>query len=161
MGVDCATFDRVLLFLEACARGTPDAFSCDIQALEPLGQAARALGCRPLREWCQRLGDFQSRIRMHHWADIVKHNESGGCIVTMDGMVFDLEAWLPEHPGGSTITATGAQQGLHRLLRAVPRVARVLHLPARVLHRRDLEGGARARPPRGGARVRRLHAAAA
>jgi len=23
--------------------------------------------------------------------------------VTMDGMVFDLEAWLPEHPGGATI----------------------------------------------------------
>jgi cytochrome b involved in lipid metabolism len=21
----------------------------------------------------------------------------------MDGMVFDLEAWLPEHPGGATI----------------------------------------------------------
>ena len=24
-------------------------------------------------------------------------------MVTMDGMVFDLLAWLPEHPGGSTI----------------------------------------------------------
>ena len=21
----------------------------------------------------------------------------------MDGMVFDLEAWLPEHPGGATV----------------------------------------------------------
>ena len=26
-----------------------------------------------------------------------------GCWVVMDGMVFDLEAWLPEHPGGATI----------------------------------------------------------
>ena len=112
VGVDCATFDRVLLFLEACARGTPDAFSCDIQALEPLGQAAQALGCRPLRECCEkRLGDFESRIRMHRWADVTKQNDSGGCWVTMDGMVFDLEAWLPEHPGGSTIIP---QQALNK-----------------------------------------------
>ena len=23
--------------------------------------------------------------------------------MVMDGMVFDLEAWLPEHPGGATV----------------------------------------------------------
>ena len=48
---------------------------------------------------------------MHRWADVTKQNDSGGCWVTMDGMVFDLEAWLPEHPGGSTIIP---QQALNK-----------------------------------------------
>ena len=41
--------------------------------------------------------------------------------------------------------AAGAQSGLHGLLRAVPRLARVVHVPARVLHRRASTGGAGAR----------------
>ncbi len=102
--VDCATFDRVLLFLEASARGDSEQFGFDMHALEPLAHAARVLGCRALLECTQRrLGDFESRIRMHRWEDVVKHNRSGGCFVTMDGMVFDLEAWLPHHPGGPSI----------------------------------------------------------
>ena len=40
---------------------------------------------------------------MHRWADVVAHNGAGGCMVTMDGMLFDLAQWLPEHPGGATI----------------------------------------------------------
>ena len=40
---------------------------------------------------------------MHRWAEVVARNDAGGCWVVMDGMVFDLEAWLPEHPGGATI----------------------------------------------------------
>jgi cytochrome b involved in lipid metabolism len=112
VSVDCATFDRVLLFLEAHARGTVETFSCDISTLETLNRAGASLGCRPLVEWCgHRLGDFESRIRMHHWTDVVAANDAGGCIVTMDGMVFDLEAWLPEHPGGSTIIP---QQALNK-----------------------------------------------
>ena len=110
--VECAIFDRVLLFLEAHARGNAEAFAFDISSLEQMGQAAGALGCRVLRECCEkRLGDFESRIRMHRWADVTKQNDSGGCWVTMDGMVFDLEAWLPEHPGGSTIIP---QQALNK-----------------------------------------------
>lgn len=89
---------------QATARGKADQFVFDINSLEELERAAKALGCRELHERCaQKLGDFQSRIRMHHWADVVKHNESGGCWIVMDGMLFDVEAWLPEHPGGSTI----------------------------------------------------------
>ena len=49
------------------------------------------------------MGDFKSRVRMHRWADVVQRNDAGGCWVVMDGMIFDLEAWLPEHPGGATI----------------------------------------------------------
>ena len=32
--------------------------------------------------------------------------------MTMDGMVFDLEAWLPQHPGGATIIP---QQALNKV----------------------------------------------
>lgn len=75
-----------------------------MHSLEALGQAAATLGCRKLLECVQRkLGDFKSRIRLWRWDEIKKHNEAGGCMVTMDGMVLDLEAWLPEHPGGATI----------------------------------------------------------
>eukprot|EP00966_Prymnesium_polylepis_P046201 1069756-Prymnesium_polylepis.1 len=58
----------------------------DIHSLEDLDRAARRLGCRELHERCaQRLGDFESRIRLHRWADVVRHNDAGGCWITMDG----------------------------------------------------------------------------
>jgi len=102
--VDCATFDRVLLFLEAASRGRAEDFAFDIATLGDVAKAAQTLGCRQLRECCEKkLGDFESRVRLHRWGDVVRQNERGGCWVTMDGMVFDLEAWLPEHPGGATI----------------------------------------------------------
>ena len=42
---------------------------------------------------------------------MLAHNNSvGGCWVTMDGAVFDLEAWLPEHPGGATIIPQQARR---------------------------------------------------
>jgi len=108
--VECCTLDRVLLFLEAAARGRSEAFVFDIHSLEDLDRAAKALGCRELHERCaQRLGDFESRIRMHRWADVVKHNNSGGCWIVMDGMLLDVEAWLPEHPGGTTIIPAQAR----------------------------------------------------
>ena len=104
VSVDCATFDRVLLFLEAVNRGTADTYTFDMQSLPQLAAAAAALQCRPLKEACARkLGAFEERIQIHRWADVVRHNKAGGCWVTMDGMVYDLEAWLPAHPGGATI----------------------------------------------------------
>ena len=104
VSVDCATFDRVLLFLEAVNRGTADTYTFDMQSLPELAAAAAALQCRPLKEACARkLGAFEERIQIHRWADVVRHNKAGGCWVTMDGMVYDLEAWLPAHPGGATI----------------------------------------------------------
>lgn len=112
VAVDCATFDRVLLFLEAAGRGLASSFAVDINSLPQLAGAAQALGCRELKETCaKKLGAFEERICMHRWADVVAHNAAGGCMVVMDGMVFDLAQWLPEHPGGETIIP---QQALNR-----------------------------------------------
>jgi len=49
------------------------------------------------------LGDFEKRLRTYRWAEVEAHNARGGCWVVMDGMVCDVERWLPEHPGGETI----------------------------------------------------------
>ena len=63
--VDCSTFDRVLLFLEAANRGRPYEF--DMQTLPQLAAAAAALGCRALREACARkLGAFEERVQEPH-----------------------------------------------------------------------------------------------
>ena len=102
--VGCLAFDRALLFLESIARGVSEDFLIEASAIDEMEATAKALGCRALAECVsRRKGDFQSRIDLHHWEDIVAHNDKGGCWVTMDNMVFDLEAWLPEHPGGATI----------------------------------------------------------
>ena len=86
------------------SRGQADDFAFDMHTLPNLSLAAQALGCRLLHESCARkLGAFEERIQIHRWPDVMRHNEAGGCWVTMDGMVYDLEAWLPEHPGGATI----------------------------------------------------------
>lgn len=44
--VDCATFDRVLLYLEAAAKGLASSFNFDINTLPALLKASEALGCR-------------------------------------------------------------------------------------------------------------------
>lgn len=110
--IDCLTFDRILLFLEAAAVGTSRDFNFDVATLDDMDEAAKWLGYRLLQECVARKkGDFKSRITMHKWEDIVRQNEAGACYVTMDGMVLDLKAWLPQHPGGATIIP---QQGLNR-----------------------------------------------
>ena len=71
--------DRVLLFLEAAARGAASSFCFEAHVLEEMSAAARSLGCRTLQESVAvRLGDFESRVRMHRWADVVRHNDAGG-----------------------------------------------------------------------------------
>ncbi len=104
VSVGCLAFDRALLWLEASAKGAADGFAIEASVLDEMGDAAEALGCRALADCVsRRRGDFISRIQLHRWADVVAHNDRGGCWIAMSGMVFDLEAWLPEHPGGSTI----------------------------------------------------------
>lgn len=101
--VDTLTFDRVLIFLESQALGkTPPSFG--IHLIPALKEEASSLGLVSLHSWCeQRLGDSAARRRWHSFAEIEKRNGAGECLLTMDGMVFDVTKWLPEHPGGSRI----------------------------------------------------------
>lgn len=105
--VDCLTFDRVLLYLEHEARSEPDvAFAFDPAHTEELLTAATTLGCSGLQDVCrQRLGEFATRVRTDaiRWDEVVRRNHSGDVWLVMDGMVFDVTRWLPEHPGGSVI----------------------------------------------------------
>jgi cytochrome b involved in lipid metabolism len=72
--------------------------------LQELSEAARALGLRSLDDWCcsQREG-FSARLREYSFEEIRAANAAGGCLLLIDGMVLDVKAWLPEHPGGSSI----------------------------------------------------------
>ena len=101
--VDCATFDRVLVWLEAEALGRSPP-EHDIRIVEELAEAADALGLASLAEYCaDRLGKHESRRRVRSWREVVEHNERGGCWIVIDGMVLDVKRWLPEHPGGDRI----------------------------------------------------------
>jgi Cytochrome b5-like Heme/Steroid binding domain len=98
-----SVFDKVLLFLEAHDAGSPvPAFS--LSHLQELSEAARALGLRSLDDWCcsQREG-FSARLREYSFEEIRAANAAGGSLLLIDGMVLDVKAWLPEHPGGSSI----------------------------------------------------------
>lgn len=72
--VDCPTFDKVLLFLEAEALGRAHEFNVDINLADDLLQAARTLGCQPLEDVCLRLlGDFESRIREYTFSEVKEY----------------------------------------------------------------------------------------
>lgn len=102
--VDCCTFDRVLLYLQADVLGHGAEWNVDINLADLLLEAARRLGCRSLEELClQKMGDFHSRIREYRFDEIKRANAHGQCWIIVDGMVLDVTRWLPEHPGGNTI----------------------------------------------------------
>ena len=98
-----SVFDRVLLFLEALDAGSQlPAFS--LTHVDELSEAARALGLRSLEEYCASQRDgFTARLREYSFAEVRAANAAGACLLLIDGMVLDVKAWLPEHPGGSTI----------------------------------------------------------
>ena len=104
VAADCCTFDRVLLYLEATARG--QAFDFDPEHLEDMTKAAEELKLGGLIDLCnQKRGAFDSRVRKEPitFDEIVQRNAAGEMLLTMDGMVLDVTRWLEEHPGGSVI----------------------------------------------------------
>jgi cytochrome b involved in lipid metabolism len=111
VNTDCCTFDRVLLFLEAQFKGR--SFDILPEHLEDMSAAAEVLKLQPLKDLCdKKRGAFESRVRKEpiSFDEIVARNTRGGdnpgdqeTLLLMDGMVFDITRWLPEHPGGSTI----------------------------------------------------------
>mmetsp|Transcript_29493 Transcript_29493/g.75717 ORF Transcript_29493/g.75717 Transcript_29493/m.75717 type:complete len:467 (-) Transcript_29493:32-1432(-) len=101
--VDCLSFDRVLLFLEAAHLGREPPHVPAFQ-LEEMLQAARSLGLRSLEDHCMaRLGELQTRVRLHSLDEVQERNAAGEMLILIDGMVLDVTRWLPEHPGGATI----------------------------------------------------------
>lgn len=67
-------------------------------------QAADALGLRSLRDHCGALlGDRAASLSLFTFADVRARNAAGQAWLLLDGMVLDVTAWLPEHPGGAAI----------------------------------------------------------
>lgn len=103
VAVDCLVFDRVLIYLEALSLGHP-APTFSLTLIDDLHGAATMLGLRSLEEHCLVQQDaFATRLREYSLSEVVQANEAGACLLIIDGMVLDVKAWLPEHPGGSTI----------------------------------------------------------
>ena len=67
-------------------------------------QAATRLGLRSLAEHCERrLGDSAAARRWRTFAEVRRRNAAGERLLILDGAVFDVTRWLPEHPGGDAI----------------------------------------------------------
>jgi cytochrome b involved in lipid metabolism len=105
--IDCLTFDRCLLYLESECRGHSESHDFEAQYNEDMLDAAIKLGCRGLEDLAlKKMGAFASRVRSDYirWEEVLqRNNEKKDTILVMDGMVYDVTRWLPEHPGGNTI----------------------------------------------------------
>ena len=109
VNIDCCTFDRVLLFLLAEQRQKE--FKFPLEELDLLLNAAQELKLLSLRRLCEsRRGEFERRIRTEGVSldEVFKRNSQGETLLLIDGMVFDVTEWLPEHPGGNYIIPTQA-----------------------------------------------------
>ena len=105
--IDCLTFDRCLLYLESECRGTGELHDFEAQYNEDMLDAAKKLGCRGLEDLAlKKMGAFASRVRNDYirWEEVLqRNNDKNDTILVMDGMVYDVTRWLPEHPGGNSI----------------------------------------------------------
>jgi len=104
--VGCLTLDRVLLYLEQLLTNNGHNFVFDLEYLKELQEASSVLGCMPLEHLCaERGGEFNSRLRTEgiDFLEVCSRNAEGETLILIDGMVFDVTRWLPEHPGGSAI----------------------------------------------------------
>ena len=96
-------------YLEAEAAGVGEDFSLTPGEEEVLLPIAEKLNCRGLADLClKRRGEFTERVRKEGipWEEIVERNSrgtGGECLILIDGAVFDITRWLPEHPGGNSI----------------------------------------------------------
>ncbi len=109
--MDCCLFDRVLLYLEQEAKGMGDV-TIDPEHAVALLNAAQKLKLRGLEDLALAiLGEFESRVRPEgiRWKEVIRRNGDGETLLCIDGMIFDVTRWLPEHPGGSTIIPNQAK----------------------------------------------------
>ena len=104
LDIDCCLFDRVLIYLESEAGGKEAAV--EPEHATDLLKCAEKLKLRGLEDLCLSvLGEFESRVRKEglRWSEVIRRNAQGETLLVIDGMVFDVTRWLPEHPGGKTI----------------------------------------------------------
>ena len=159
VNVDCLTFDRVLLFLEAHLLGRPPP-QWSLHLVDDLSSAAETLGLRPLTEYCQqRLGAVAQGICIHRYEEVVAANARGELWLILDSMVLDVKAWLPEHPGGSSIIPRQSLNVDCARFFEMYHASRESFLYLRDFYIGEVHPDDRARVPQGGADISRGKAA--
>eukprot|EP00939_MAST-03C_sp_MAST-3C-sp1_P002307 g2307.t1 len=82
-------------------------FEVELDEAEELLKASRDLGCRGLEDLClKKLGEFKSRVRPEGipWDEVSRRNrDRKEILICLDGMIFDVTRWMPQHPGGASI----------------------------------------------------------
>ncbi len=103
VGIDCCTFDRVLLFLMSQMYPEEYKFSLELSETNAMNNAAEILGLQSLSDLClSQVSSFASRVRTDKYirfSEVKKRNESNELLIIIDGMVLDITRWIDEHPG--------------------------------------------------------------
>jgi len=112
IGIDCCTFDRVLLFLIAQMYPDEYKFSLELSEANAMSHAADVLGLQSLTDICDsQASSFASRVRSESYirfSEVKQRNEHNALLIIIDGMVLDITRWIDEHPGGPSIIPSQA-----------------------------------------------------
>ncbi|GAM27180.1 hypothetical protein SAMD00019534_103550 [Acytostelium subglobosum LB1] len=53
--------------------------------------------------------------KQYSWSELAKHNTEDDCWVAIDGKIYDITKWVPEHPGGKEILLLSAGRDVTNL----------------------------------------------
>eukprot|EP01132_Coremiostelium_polycephalum_P007883 gene7883-9702_t len=56
-----------------------------------------------------------SGLKQYSWSELAKHNTEDDCWVAIDGKVYDITKWLPQHPGGKEMLILAAGRDITNL----------------------------------------------
>jgi len=102
--LDCCLFDKVLIYLEAEAKGLE--YEIDLHEADELLEAAKSLRLIGLQRACEKVkNDFSNSLRLEGipFEEIKQRNANGELLLIIDNQVCDVTDWLDLHPGGNTI----------------------------------------------------------
>ncbi|GBG24363.1 Cytochrome b5 [Hondaea fermentalgiana] len=102
--LDCCLFDKVLIYLEAEAKGLD--YEIDLHEADELLPAAKKLRLIGLQRVCEKVrDDFSNSLRLDgiSFEEVKRRNAEGELLLIIDNQVCDVTDWLELHPGGNTI----------------------------------------------------------
>jgi 4-hydroxysphinganine ceramide fatty acyl 2-hydroxylase len=62
---------------------------------------------------------MSKRVRAYSAEEVAKHNSAGSCWITRAGKVYDVTAFLQDHPGGDDLILQHAGKDVEDIMRDV------------------------------------------